>query len=599
MMLSELKRALFSHTFVACVLLIACARVEQPEQVLIDSNPLPQEALQLPLRGTHGGRLTSAILSEPSSFNPILSFDDDSQALNQLTGAGLTRLNLSTQQPEPALARSWQHSEDHLTWTFHLRKGVKWSDGHPFTAADVIFTMGIVNDERLPSGAQDALRVQGKPIEWKMTDEHTVIARLPSMFAPFLRAIDGGSVPILPKHKWENAFREGKFANAMQVNMSAEDSVVLGAFRLKSYKAGEAITLSRNPHFWKKDLNGKRLPYLDEIVFFILPGQDQMLLKVRNGEIDTAQSIRPQDVDQLKESSQDLRVFDLGPSYQNEQFFLNQNGGRNPRTGKPVLSSVKRRWFSDRNFRTGISHAIDREAMVKNILYGRGIPAYGPESVSNQLWYNGAIFKPRKDPEEALRLMRLSGFVQKQDRPGTLKLFDSRGNRVRFSLNTNAGNTIRDAQAKMIVSDLSRIGIDVDYAPIDFGTLVEKVTASFDFDAVLLSLTHDDVDPASGMNTWPSNGSLHFWWPSQKSPSAGWEKRIDELMMQQFSTFDQKKRKMYFDEVQKIITEEQPIIFTICPNVYVCARKHLKNFKPAIARHRTLWNADELYWENR
>ncbi|MGH9856992.1 MAG: ABC transporter substrate-binding protein, partial [Acidobacteriota bacterium] len=194
-----------------------------------------------------------------------------------------------------------------------------------------------------------------------------------------------------------------------------------------------------------------------------------------------------------------------------------------------------------------------------------------------------------------MELLTESGFVQKSDRSGRMNLYDSRGNRVAFSLNTNAGNSTRNAQAKMIVSDLSSLGIDVEFSAIEFGTLVEKVTASFDYDAVLLSLSHDDVDPASGMNTWPSNGSLHFWWPSQKTPSTTWEKRIDELMFLQFSTFDQKKRKEYFDEVQRIVTEEQPIIFTVCQNVFVCINRNVKNFRPAMAKHRTLWNADELY----
>ncbi len=586
------------HLLVFCLVLSYCADREQSQQSYVDPHPLPQDALELPLKGgKHGGRLITATISEPTTFNPIVAYDADSQAFNQIMGAGLTRLNLISQQPEPALAQSWKSSADQLTWTFHLREGVRWSDGIPFTAADVLFTMQIVNDANIASGAQDSLTVNGKRIEWSMTDHYTVIAKLPSIYAPFLRFIDGGTVPIVPKHKWENTYRDGTFEKAMQVNMNPADSVVLGAFHLKEYKTGVSVTLKRNPHYWKKDLDGKRLPYMDELVFLILAGQDQMLLKLQNGEIDTIQSIRPQDVDSLAKKQNRLKIVELGPSYENEQFFFNQNGGVNPKTGKPHVSPLKKAWFTDVNFRKAVSYAIDRPAIVQNALYGKGVPAYGPESVSNALWYNDRIPKSQKDPEKALRFLRESGFVQRKDDAGHVQLYDEKGNRVHFSFNTNAGNTLRNIQSNMIVSDLSRIGIEVNYSAVDFNTLVDRVTVSFDYDAVLLSLSHDDVDPAAGMNIWPSNGSLHFWWPSQKAPFTVWEKRVDELMGMQISTFDQKKRKEYFDEVQKIIAEEQPIIFTVCQNLYVCAKEGIRNFRPAIARHRTLWNAEELYWE--
>ena len=593
------RHRLFQYLIVLCVFLCSCVGREKTKSEYSDQYPLPTDAMEVSVNGIHGGRLITAMLSEPTTLNPIVAYDADSQALNQIMGAGLTRLNLITQLPEPALAHSWQSTEDHLTWTFHLRKGVKWSDGHPFTADDVVFTMQIVNDKNIVSGAQDALTINGKPIDWTAQNEHTVVAKLPSIYAPFLRFIDGGTVPILPKHKWESTYRAGKFENAMQVNMNPEDSVVLGAFRLKEYKPGQNLILIRNPHYWKKDSNAKRLPYIDEIAFLILAGQDQMLLKMQQGEVDMAQSIRPQDVDRLIGASKEhgLKVIELGPSYENEQFFFNQNGGKNPKTGKPYVDPLKRSWFTNSSFRSAVSHAIDRDAIVRNALYGKGVPAYGPESVSNTSWYNNRILKNQTDPEKAISLLQQSGFRLNKDDSGRLKLQDPNGNPVRFSLNTNAGNTLRNTQCKMIVSDLSRIGIQVDYSPLDFNTLVDRVTASFDYDAVLLSLTRDDNDPAAVMNTWPSNGSLHFWWPSQETPASAWEKRVDELMAKQIATFDQKQRKEHFDEVQMIITQEQPIIFTVSQNLYVGARENIKNLQPAIARHRTLWNADELYLE--
>ncbi len=581
--------------------LVSCSGTEKPpERVFVDPHPISPDALVVNVNGERGGRIITATISEPDSFNPIVAYEADAQALNQIMGGGLTRLNLKTQLPEPALAKSWETSPDQLTWTFHLREKLNWSDGTPFTADDVLFTMQIINDPGIPSGAQDVLTIGGKAIQWMRKDDFTVTAVLPAPFAPFLRFIDAGTVPILPKHKLQKIYQEGKFAQAMQLDMNPQDYVCMGAFRLKEYKPGQKISLIRNPHYWKKDLHENRLPYIDEIIFLILAGQDQLVLRLQNGEIDTYQSIRPQDVEDLsgKAATTQLEVIQLGPSYENEQFFFNQNGGKNSKTGQFYVKPVKRSWFTDVNFRRAISHAIDRNAVVQNALYGKAIPVYGAESPGNSFWYCDNITRYAYNIEKALELLTASGFVRKKDSAGNPILYDKSGSQVRFSLNTNAGNTTRNTQCQLIVSDLAKLGIIVDYSALDFGTLVDRVTATFNYDSVLLSLSHDDVDPAAGMNIWMSGGTLHFWWPNQTSPVTDWEKRIDELMNLQMSTFDYQKRKLYYDEVQQILADQQPIIFTANQFLHACAKKSIGNLQPVIARHRTLWNADELYWRN-
>jgi peptide/nickel transport system substrate-binding protein len=229
-------------------------------------------------------------------------------------------------------------------------------------------------------------------------------------------------------------------------------------------------------------------------------------------------------------------------------------------------------------------------------LYGKGVAAYGPESVGNKFWYNDRIMKYPHNPKLALGLLTASGYTQRKDSQGKTILYDSRGNAVRFSLHTNAGNPIRESMCNLIAGDLAKLGIQVDYSVLDFRTLVDRVTVSYDFDSMLLGLSHDDTDPAGGMNIWMSSGSLHFWWPLQKSPQTSWEKRIDELMNLQLATYDLKKRKEYYDEVQEILADRQPVIFTITQFIFVCARENLHNLAPSVSRHRTLWNAEELYW---
>jgi len=564
-----------------------------------DPYPMSEDALAVSVTGEAGGRIITAMLNDPETFHPLLFSTVDSQTFNQLMHPGLTRLNPATQQPEPSLAKSWESSEDHLTWTFHLRKGLTWSDGQPFGAHDVLFTMQVVNDPKIVSSAQDALTLNSRPVAWKQIDELTVTATLPSPFASFLRQLDGGTTPILAKHKWETPYHAGTFEQQWQVSMNPEDFVGIGPFLLKEYFQGQTVRLFRNPRYWKRDGTGRRLPYLDEIIFQICSDLNQLQLKIQNGEIDTYYSIRGEDVErfQQKSSSTGMNVIAAGPSQDFEGVILNQNTDKNPKTGKPYIDPVKTSWFTDVNFRRAISYGINREALVQNAYFGKAIPSYGPESVSNKLWYNEKIMAYPYDPLKTLELLQASGFQQKKDSTGSVKLFDSKGHQVRFSMHTNAGNTTRSTECLLIAGDLLKLGIQVDYSPLDFNTLATKVTETFDYDAILLSVSHDDTDPAGGMNVMLSSGTTHLWWPQQKFPHTEWEKRIDELMNLQFKTFSYEERKGYYNEVQRILSDQQPMVYTVTPLIFVCAKTKIGNLHPVVARHRTLWNAEELYWK--
>ncbi len=562
-----------------------------------DPFPIPQDALRVNISGKHGGILVSAILADVQTFNTLVFEDDTGQMLNQLMNPGLTQLNLVTQLPEPALAKSWETSDDSLTWTFHLRKGLKWSDGYPFNADDVIFTMQIVNDPNVKTSAQDALL--GGKIAWTKLDDYTVQAKLPEFLVSLLRVLDGPTVPMIPKHKWEDVYKQGKFKEAMQVSMYPKDYVTLGAFTLKSYNPGQNFTIRRNPHYWKVDSIGQRLPYLDEITFLMLPNQDQIFLKVQNGEIDTFYSVRPEDVEALQQKSASIgmRVIKIGPSYDTEFLWFNMNGGKNSKTGKPYVDPIKRTWFTDLNFRRAVSTAINRDHIVQNAYFGKAIPAWGPESTTNKLWYNDKITRYPYNPEKALELLKASGFYQRQDSLGKTKLYDKKGNEVRFNLYSNSESKLRVTASNLIASDLSHLGMQVEFTILDFKAILDRILNQFDYDAILFGLGHNDIDPTEGSNVWFSSGNAHFWWPQQKTPGTNWEKDIDELMKLQQNQSQYSVRKKYYDEVQQIISDQVPMVYTINQIIYVCAKNKIGNLRPTVARHRTLWNADELYWK--
>jgi peptide/nickel transport system substrate-binding protein len=188
-----------------------------------------------------------------------------------------------------------------------------------------------------------------------------------------------------------------------------------------------------------------------------------------------------------------------------------------------------------------------------------------------------------------LKALQTEGFRMEN---GTLK--DKSGNEVVFSIITNAGNKSRERMAVLIQDDLQKIGIHVNVVTLDFPSLIERMTQSFDYEAILLGLTNVDLDPNGEMNVWLSSSENHQWNPQQKVPETAWEAEIDRLMRAQASTSDVKKRKEAFDRVQEIVVEQEPFIFLINKNALSAVSPTVRGSAPVILSPQTYWNAEWL-----
>lgn len=539
-----------------------------------------------------GGRLVISKSAGPKTFNRLLSFDDQTNTITNCLMGTLLRINRQTQQPEAELATAWKASPDGQTLTFTLRTDVKFSDGKPFTADDVLFTFQLINDPKIASAVADSVSFDGKKVAVEKVDDHTVRFTFPQPLAAAERLFDG--VPMLPKHQLETVYREGKFADAWNLATPPEQIVGLGAFKLKSYEAGQRVTLARNENYWKKDESGKALPYLDELVFSLDPDRNTQLLKFQNGETDLFSPVNADDVKTLGdlEKQGKIKLHDLGPSLIREIFWFNLNDGKDAKTGKPFVDPIKRAWFANQKFRQAISHAIDRDALVNLAFAGKAAPQYGFYSAGNKLWFNADIAKYSFDLNRAKTLLTEAGFKFQED---SKTLVDAQNHAVEFTLVTNAGNALRQKMSAVMQEDLSKLGIKMNIAQIEIKAVLERINNSFDYDAALLAVVSGDVDPNSDANILLSSGSSHWWHPNQKQPATPWEKRIDELMQQQAHTLDAKQRKAQFDEVQKILAEQQPYIFLAARHLIVAAKPDVGNLKPAILPDFVLWNCEELY----
>jgi peptide/nickel transport system substrate-binding protein len=508
-----------------------------------------------------GGELRFCLHNEPKTFHPLKVDDDASFSVRYLTGGVLIRLNRQTQQLEPELAQSWQLSKDGREITFRLRTGIFFSDGTPFTAQDVAYTMQQLMDPALHSPTGDAFRSATGAVVAKVISPAEVSVTFPAAVSSLDRLFD--QVAILSEHS------------------PKKEMAVLGPFMVADYKAGEAVLLKRNPNYWKKDEQGRRLPYLDSIELDIQPNRDAEMMRFKRGEVDMINTLDSEYFDKLESASPQL-VHDAGPSLDSEQLWFNE-------VAKSPLPEYKKNWFRSANFRRAISQAINREDMSRIVYRGHAQPAMGPFSPANKFWFNARLKPPVYSPNAALSTLQSEGFRMEN---GTLK--DKDGNPVVFSVITNAGNKARERMAVLIQDDLQKIGIHVNVVTLDFPSLIERMTQSFDYEAIILGLTNVDLDPDSEMNVWLSSSANHQWNPQQKTPETTWEAEIDQRMREQASSSDLNKRKAAFDRVQEIVVEEQPFIFLINKDALSAFSPRVHGAAPVILSPQTFWNAERL-----
>jgi peptide/nickel transport system substrate-binding protein len=539
--------------------------------------------------GRRGGQLVVVQRTEPRTLNPITAIDGPSRDVLRRTIADLIHINRETQQLEPALAKSWTVSKDGRSFTLMLRKGVRFSDGEPFDADDVLFSFQVYLDEKVASPQRDHLIVGGKPLTVRKIDQFTVQVDVAEPYSSAERLFD--SVAMLPQHLLEQPYKEGRLTETWNLRTPPAAFAGLGPFRFVQHVPGDRLVLERNPHYWKEDRAGTQLPYLDRVVFIFVPSEDAQAVRFQAGEANVPTRLSAANFEVLlrDQAKRNYELRDLGAGLNYEFLFFNLN---DLSTKSLPQAARRQRWFGQLAFRQAVSLAIDREGIVRLAYRGRATPIWGHVPPGNKLWVNASLPKPPRSIERARQLLRQAGFTWKAD--GTL--VDGDGQLVEFTLLTNAGNAERMQIATIVQDDLKQIGMRVGVVALDQRALLDRVLTTYDYDACLLALGAADGDPNSEMNVWLSSGATHLWRPGQRQPATAWETEIDALMHEQIKTRDVQHRKRLYDRVQTLVAENLPIISLVSPNVLVGATRGLGNFRPTVLDHHALWNVEELFW---
>lgn len=550
---------------------------------------------------TESSRLVYSILSDPKTFNYALNSERPN--IFGLTYSGLITENYETGEIEPELAESWEFSDDGLALTYTLRENLKWSDGEPLTADDVIFTYNdIYFNDAIPNQIRDIFRIGAAEELPKVTklNERQVKFEVPEPYAPFLR---NTGVNIMPKHalaeKITQTDSEGNplFLSTWGTSTPPSAIIVNGAFKLKTFTPGERVVFERNPYYWRTDENSQQQPYLKEIVWQVVESQDGEFVQFRSGGLDLT-TVKPDNFSLLKREEErgNFTIYNGGPAA--SSLFISFNLNQGSRNGKPLVDPVKSAWFNTLEFRQAVAYAIDRPTMLNNIYQGLGVlqnSSIFPLSPYSASPEKDGIRAYNYNRDKARELLLSAGFKYNSDN----QLVDADDNQVRFTLITNAGNKVREALGAQIKQDLSKIGITVDFTPISWGSLVEKLGDSLEWDCHLISIG-GGLEPNGGSTIWKTDGVLHAFNqkplpgqdPIEGQVVADWEQQISDLYVKGAQELNEAKRRDIYVEAQRIVQEQLPFIYLINQYSMAAIRNKVQNVKYSSVV--PLWNIYEI-----
>lgn len=536
----------------------------------------------VPAASTGGGRLVITQRTEPSSFNRLAVPQFGTELISRLTNATLIRVDRPTGRVEPALATEWTLAPDGLSYTMKLRDA-QFSDGTPFTSADVVFTFRALYDQKVNSAIASGMRIGDQPILVRAIDDRTILLKFPAVYGPGLSILD--ALPIVPKHKLESALNDGTFAAAWGPASPLTDFAGLGPFTISEHVAGQHVTLVKNPHYFGKDAAGVQLPYLDSINIEYVPEQNAEMLRLESGTTDLiTEQIRPEDVASLEraKAAGKIQLVDAGVSVDPIGLWFNL---------VPNAPAAKgRAWLQSEELRHAISMAVDRQKVVDTAYLGAAEPIYNSVTRGHGQWFAPDVPHTPHDPARAKALLESIGL---KDRNGDGVLDEPNGKTAHLSVIIRKGNTTTERTIANVQEQLRAIGLTLDIVTLDMGALIDLWTKGT-YDTIYYGAPISATDPTVNADGWLSSGAFHFWNPSQAKPTTTWEKEIDDLMGQMASTTDVNARVQAFRKVQEIINAHEPMVFFAAAKVTIAMSARVTGASPATLQPQVLWKPETL-----
>lgn len=574
---------------VLMILLLTLAACSAPgESTREDPNPIPAEALETGATGSFGGTLHYALAGEPGTFNPVMATNTRDLTFGHLLHGYLFEFDPQKGEIRGGVVREWARGQEGRSLLLTLRQGVRFSDGEPLTPSHIVKTFQMILSEESSNPLKGNLLLAAPNLKVRELKDHRVEIDFGTPYAAAEYLLS--NVPILPTHR----FPSGQVIDSLWGLDADPASIVgLGPFVMQRHEPGQRTVLAHNPHYWRTDAQGRRLPFLDQFVVEYVSDRNTQLLRFRSQELDLLDSqLRPEDFQLLVEQKDpQYQLFDAGPSNNLYLFWLNLGSPRNA-SGEPAIGSDKARWFGNTNFRRALDRAISREAIVENVFLGYARPAWGLIPEIFEKWQTDRLVHYPHDVAAARRLLSEAGFSWQKSDSGEV-LLDEQRKPVSLNILTRSDD-IWGRIAALLQQDLKQIGIAVSITQEEFRSVISRITRARDYEAALLALAIP-VEPSDHGNVLLSSSPMHFWNPMQESPETDWEARIDELMMAQLQAVDPQARQAQYAEVQELLSQQVPIIPLINNNTLVAAQARVQNLKPAPIFPNSIWNGWELW----
>jgi peptide/nickel transport system substrate-binding protein len=598
------QRLAMAAGLLAAVLWTGCGS-PAARKAYVDRVPLPPDTMTARMLepGAYGGRFVVGQTATAKTFNPIVANEQGSTEVNNLLHVSLTDIDNITQQDVGLIAKSWEFSDGGRTITFHLRRGLRFSDGHPLTSADVRFSFDVVMDDSVPNAIRDGLTdvdpATGRTLKYTYDAPDSLTFRITSPRPSAMMLSSVSAIRVIPKHVLEAPWRAGQFASAYGTDTPPAKLVTSGPWRLAEFVPDQKVVVERNPYWFGVDASGRRLPYLDQVVFLIVKDQNAAALKFHAGELDGLDNVRPEDYAGYTsaQAREAFELHDVGTSLNTNFLWFNLNRAKRDsagiRSGGPAVGALKFSWFNRPEFRRAVSKAIDREALIRGPFRGYAHKNWGLLTSGNRTWFDSTLAGDDFDPAGSKALLAAIGF---RDRNGDGVLEDAAGHALSFSIMTNGDNTVRKDMLTLICDDLAKVGIKAVPAPVEMNALVAHIRNDFQYDACLLGLGAA-VPPDPGMypNLVKSSGLTHYWHVKQPKPSTPEEARLDGLFGQNVGTTDMAERRRTYHEIGTILNQQCWLVWLPTQLMKLPVRSRFGNVEPSILPHRILWNVDRIF----
>lgn len=513
------------------------------------------------------------LFNVPSSYNFVESNKAYEHQLLGLIHDSLIRYDPVQNEVVPALARTYEVSRDQLTWTFHLREA-QTPEGNKLTADDVVFSFGLFLDARFDNKRRGNLIMKNKQVEATAVDPRTVRFRLPEPFYSFPWAIV--NLYVVPKTTFESVAGDvKKFREAVGVQQPELKYIQgFGPYYVASQDTQE-IRLIRNDKFWDRGDEHSPRPHLSQITLTLRKDPTTNQLDFRQNDDLVYRNVGPTEANDLKQDT-NFEILDLGRGGGCMFFWVNQN----PQApwGKSHPNRLK--LFQNVAFRRAIAHAIDRQAIIREVFKGYAEPVYGPASPVFRWVAPEEVLRevtPALDPAAAVaELAKLGVTPGEPDSTGKRWLtYEEEGKRVPLEIEIRTSRSEEDMRrktAEAIKSQLEEIGVRVSVVEEQFGDMVMRLDKTYDYEAAVMQLD-GSPDAAVLKFFFESSGPMHFVNPYQKSPATEWERKVDELFERYTTAPDAAAREKAIIEMQKTWVAAQPAFHLYTQKRLVAVRR--------------------------